>query len=149
MTMQAVSVEPVRRSVTVGRSVEEAFALFTDGISTWWPFASHSIGGDETTSAVFEPREGGRVYERLANGAEHDWADIVTWDPPRGFVLAWHVNPERRTEVEVRFLATEGGTRVELEHRGWERLSEDVAAKSRENYSVGWEFVLGKYESAA
>ena len=149
MTMQAVSVEPVRRNVTVGRSVEEAFALFTEGISTWWPFASHSIGGEDTVAAVFEPHEGGRVYERLADGTQHEWADIVAWDPPNRFLLAWHVNPERRTEVEVRFVAAGTGTRVELEHRGWDRLNEAVAAESRENYAVGWEFVLGKYESAA
>ena len=98
---------------------------------------------------MFEQHQGGRVYERLADGTQHEWAEIVVWDPPHRFVLAWHVNPERRTEVEVRFLPAGTGTRVELEHRGWERLSEAVAADSRENYSVGWEFVLGRYESAA
>ena len=149
MTMQAVSVEPVRRSVTVGRSVEEAFALFTEGISSWWPFATHSIGGENAVEAIFEHREGGRVYERLADGTEHEWADITAWEPPHRFVLGWHVNPERETEVEVRFVPAGEGTRVELEHRGWERLTESVAATSRRNYDVGWQEVLGKYEAAA
>ena len=149
MIMQAVSVEPVRRTVTIGRAPEDAFALFTEGISSWWPFASHSIGGEQTVAAVFEQREGGKVFERLADGTEHEWADIVAWEPPSRFVLAWHVNPERHTEVEVRFVPVGGGTRVELEHRGFDRLSEAVAAESRESYSVGWEVVLGKYGAAA
>ena len=147
MTMQAVSVEPVRRTVTVGRSVEEAFALFTEGISTWWPFPSHSIGGADTVAAVFKP-ESGRLYEVLADGTEHDWADIVEWSPPERFVLAWHPNPERRTEVEVRFIAAGEGTRVELEHRGWERLGA-VAHEARASYVSGWTLILGKYGAAA
>jgi uncharacterized protein YndB with AHSA1/START domain len=147
MTMQAVSVEPVRRTVTVGRSVEEAFALFTEGISTWWPFPSHSIGGADTVAAVFKP-ESGRLYEVLADGTEHDWADIIEWSPPERFVLAWHPNPERRTEVEVRFIAAGEGTRVELEHRGWERLGA-VAHEARASYVSGWTLILGKYGAAA
>jgi uncharacterized protein YndB with AHSA1/START domain len=147
MTMQAVSVEPVRRNVTVGRSVEDAFRLFTEEISTWWPFPSHSIGGGDTVAAVFEPKSG-RLYEVLADGTEHDWADIVVWEPPHRFVLTWHPNPERRTEVEVRFVDAGEGTRVELEHRGWERLGA-VAHEARASYVTGWTLILGKYGAAA
>jgi hypothetical protein len=61
-------------------------------------------------------------------------------------VLAWNIlNAEDSpTEVEVRFLQEGSGTRVELEHRGWERLAEGGAAK-RDDYDGGWDFVLGKY----
>ena len=147
MTMQAVAVEPVRRTVTVGRSVEDAFALFTEGISTWWPFPSHSIGGADTVAAVFEP-ERGRLYEVLADGTEHDWADIVEWVPPNRFVLAWHPNPERRTEVEVRFIAAGEGARVELEHRGWERLGAD-GVERRDRNRGGWAGLLPHFIEAA
>jgi uncharacterized protein YndB with AHSA1/START domain len=148
MTVQAVSVEPVRRTVTVGRPLDAAFRLFTAEMSTWWPFPTHSIGGEETVAAVLEPHEGGRLYERLRDGTEHDWADVVAWDPPNRFVLAWRVNPERRTEVEVRFTAVGDATRVELEHRGWERLRVEAAA-ARESYRTGWEQVLERYVAAA
>jgi uncharacterized protein YndB with AHSA1/START domain len=65
-------------------------------------------------------------------------------------VLAWNIrNAEAEpTEVEIRFLPEGGGTRVELEHRGWERLAEGGAEK-RANYDSGWEFVLAEYGSAA
>jgi uncharacterized protein YndB with AHSA1/START domain len=147
MTMQAVAVEPVRRTVTVQRSAEDAFRLFTEEITSWWPFPSHSLGGEKTVAAVFAP-ESGRLYEVQADGTESDWADILEWEPPRRFVLSWHPNPERRTEVEVRFVDANGGTRVELEHRGWERLASG-AHETRANYDKGWTVILGLYEDAA
>jgi hypothetical protein len=40
------------------------------------------------------------------------------------------------------------GTRIDLEHRGWERLG-DRAAEARPQYDEGWESVLGLYARAA
>jgi hypothetical protein len=37
-----------------------------------------------------------------------------------------------------------GGTRVELEHRGFERLG-NMARKARRGYPIGWACVLGLY----
>ena len=145
MTMQAVSLEPIVRSITVSRPVEEAFRLFTDDIDTWWPTASHSYGGEDVERTVFETREGGRVYEVQKDGTERDWAEVVVWDPPERIMLAWKICDP--TEVEVRFTAQGDSTRVSLEHRGWERVDEEGRAQ-REGYAGGWEFVLGKFEEA-
>jgi hypothetical protein len=47
----------------------------------------------------------------------------------------------------VRFTDEGGGvTRVDLEHRGWDRAGEGAEAM-RENYAGGWDVVLGKYVS--
>jgi uncharacterized protein YndB with AHSA1/START domain len=146
MTMQAVSLEPIVRTITVQRPVEDAFRLFTDGIDTWWPAASHSYGGEDVERTVFETRAGGRVYEVQKDGTERDWAEVVTWDPPERIVLAWKICEP--TEVEVRFAAVGEGTRLELEHRGWDRVDEQALAQ-RENYAGGWVFVLGTFEDAA
>ena len=51
------------------------------------------------------------------------------------------------TELEVRFLPEDGGTRVELEHSGWERYAEG-AQESFSSYNEGWDFVLGRYVDA-
>jgi uncharacterized protein YndB with AHSA1/START domain len=141
MTTQA-QIEAIRKSVTVNVPVEQAFETFTNGITSWWPLASHSYGGEKAKAAVFEGREGGRVYERQEDGTEADWAEVVTWEPPNRFLLDWKICP---SEVEVRFTDVgEGVTRVDLEHRGWERAGEGAEAM-RENYAGGWDKVLGQY----
>jgi hypothetical protein len=45
----------------------------------------------------------------------------------------------------VRFTPYEdgSGTRVELEHRFWERWEDGETARG--NYDSGWEFVLGRF----
>lgn len=137
----------VRRSVTVNRSVEDAFRLFTEGMSTWWPFETHSIGKDgaDPEEAVLEGREGGRLYERMADGDSSHWATVLVWEPPTRVVLSWELRPDRpSTEIDVRFSAAGDGTRVDLEHRGWERLG-DQAEEAKAGSDSGWEVVLGHY----
>jgi uncharacterized protein YndB with AHSA1/START domain len=145
MTTQATETEAIRKSVIVPLPVEKAWRLFTDGVNSWWPFESHSIGGEKVEAAVFDT-EAKRLYERHPDGTEHDWADITAWEPPTRFLLNWRVNPASpRTEVEVQFSADGDGTRVDLEHRGWELRGPG----ERSSYDSGWEYVLGKYVSAA
>ncbi len=142
---ESLVIEAVRKSVTVDCTVEEAFRVFTSDASSWWPIATHSIHGD-AQAIVFEEREGGEVYELAANGGKGHWATVVGWEPPSRLVLAWNILEREAvaTEVEIRFLPDGSGTRVELEHRGWEALAEDAETK-RENYDTGWGFVLGTY----
>jgi uncharacterized protein YndB with AHSA1/START domain len=137
----------VRKTIRVELPPERAFALFTAEIGRWWPTATHSIHQADTAAVVFEGREGGRVYEVSTSGRQADWADVVAWDPPSRFVLAWRVNPDRPlTEVEVRFTEEGSATRVELEHRGW---PEETARDGYDGYGKGWDVVLAGYEQAA
>ena len=139
-------VSPVQKSITVRIPVEEAFSLFTDGIHTWWPLASHSIGEEQAESCVLEGRQGGRFYEVLKDGSEAEWGEVLAWEPPRRFVTTWHPGRERETaqELEVVFTAEGGGTRVDLTHNGWELLGER-AEEARQGYDKGWDYVLGLY----
>jgi hypothetical protein len=145
------TIEPVRRSVGVDLPVADAFRLFTEEIGSWWPMETHAIAAGSVKEVVWEQREGGEVYELAEDGAKAHWADVLVWEPPHRFVLAWKVNPEApaATEVEVRFTAYEDtGTRVELEHRAWERLGE-LGEAARAGYDTGWEMVLGRYVAGA
>jgi uncharacterized protein YndB with AHSA1/START domain len=140
----------VRRSVTVARTPEEAFRVFTDEIGSWWPVETHSIGKDgrPAETAAIEPGEGGRFFERTGSGTEH-WGTILVWEPPSRIVISWELRPERPpTEIEVRFTAEGDGTRVDLEHRGFERLG-DEAVEVSAGYSEGWSKVLGQYADRA
>lgn len=134
---------PVVVEVTVAAGAEAAFETFTADIASWWPVERHSIGEGRVVDVVMEGRAGGRVYERWDDGQERDWADVLEWDPPRRLVLSWHPNPDRdsATEVEVAFEPAGEGTRVRLEHRGWERLGAE-ADEARTSYETGWRPVL-------
>ena len=139
----------VRKTINVACSVERAFETFTAGIAGWWPLATHSMGDEHAAAAVFEGSVGGRIYEVWDDGSEHEWGSVVLWEPPGRVVFSWNPNPNRTvfTEVEVRFAPEGDGTRVELEHRGWERLGDEATAVHG-SYVTGWDTVLGHYRSA-
>lgn len=138
-------IEVVRKVVTVDCAVEEAFRVFTADALSWWPLETHSIHGT-VREIVFEPQVGGEVYEVSTEGEKGHWATVLEWDPPARLLLAWNIleRPGEQTEVEVRFAPDGSGTRVELEHRGWEELVTGAEEK-RNDYDTGWDFVLGRF----
>jgi uncharacterized protein YndB with AHSA1/START domain len=137
--------EPVRKSLVVAKPPAEAFATFTAAIDTWWPLHAFSICEARARSCAIEPCAGGEVYEVRDDGARFPWGHVLTWEPPKRLVFAWHpgIDPSQAQEVEVRFSADGSGTRVDLEHRGWAALG-DRAAEHRAPYEGGWEVVLGQ-----
>jgi uncharacterized protein YndB with AHSA1/START domain len=141
----ALVIEAVRKTVTVDCAVEEAFRIFTADALSWWPVESHSIH-QNVSALVFEPNVGGEVYEVSADGERGHWATVLEWEPPTRLVLAWNILRADAvgTEVEVQFHPEDGRTRVELEHRGWERLA-DAGAEKRDDYESGWDVVLRQY----
>lgn len=133
----------VQSTIVVDAPIERAFTVFTDGMASWWP-REHHILQVEVAEIVFEPREGGRIYDRGVDGSECHWARVLAYEPPTRVVFSWDISlqwqlepdPQRTSEVEVRFVA-EGAnrTRVELEHRnlerhgeGWEQMRDAVAS---------------------
>ncbi len=152
MSTQAEATAAVQKTVTVKRPIEDAFQVFTERIGSWWPTKQYSLGQEKVKTVLFETKAGGRIYEIQEDGTEADWAEVLEWDPPRRFVLAWNPieNPDARpaTEVEVRFTSEGEGTRVDVTHRGWERLG-GGAAGARRGYDSGWDEVLGEYVAEA
>ncbi len=139
------SLEPIRRSIKVRCSVEEAFQVFTEQMSRWWPLDTHSRVADEELRGVtavgveVEPWAGGQVLERRSDGERLSWGRVLVWDPPARLVISWkpNGNPQPPTELELNFRPEGSGTRVSLEHRGWERLGGN-AQKARADYVEGW-----------
>jgi uncharacterized protein YndB with AHSA1/START domain len=133
---------PVVRAVTVSRTPEDAFRLFTADIGSWWPMDPHSVFGATARVDV----EGSEIVERSADGERSVWAEIAESSPPRRLVLSWHpgTDPAKATRVEVSFLPDGEGTRVELTHTGWEALGERAEA-ARQSYDNGWQLVLGRF----
>ena len=65
------SIEPVRATARVPRSVEDAFDMFTRDVGAWWPLDRATFGGERADEIHFEPFVGGRFYERYTDGQEH------------------------------------------------------------------------------
>lgn len=129
MTNAATSTDlPVEKSVTVRARPERAFEIFTHELDSWWP-RSHHIGKSPMRRAIIEERAGGRCYTEQEDGTECDWGQILVWDPPRRFVMAWQITHEwgyepslaKSSEVDVAFVPVAGGTRVDLVHRFFSR----------------------------
>ena len=145
---------PVRAQVVVEAPIERAFAVFTDGIGTWFP-AEYNMLAVEIAERVFEPRVGGHVFDRGIDGTECHWGRVMAYEPPKRVVISWNINPNwqietdpaKTSEVEVRFTpVAPDRTRVELEHRhlerhgdGWEQLREAIGGEG------GWPGCLRRF----
>lgn len=141
---------PVLRAAHVARPLEETFAVFTRQIGAWWPLPSHGVFGADAGGVAFE---GGLLVERAVDGRTCVWGEVVDWDPPHRIVITWHPGRDagEASEVEVRFTASEGGgTRVELEHRGWERFGENAMLRRHGYVGPGaWGHVLDHFADLA
>jgi uncharacterized protein YndB with AHSA1/START domain len=142
--------EPIRLSFEVSCPPERAFELWTARISTWWP-TGHSVSRARDLEVVVEGRRGGRIFERTPSGEVHEWGTVTVWDPPSLLAYTWHLgaDPTDPTDVAIHFTpAGGGGTRVEIDHGGWERLGVD-GPRRRDSNLLGWEGVLPQYIAAA
>lgn len=153
MTTQAEQTS-IRTEVTVEAPQERAFRVFTERFGEIKP-PWHNMLQVEIAETVFEPRVGGRVFDRGADGSECQWARVLAFEPPNRLVISWDISPQwqiepdldKTSEVEVRFVAeTAERTRVELEHRhldrhgeGWESERDAVGGEG------GWPLYLGRF----
>jgi uncharacterized protein YndB with AHSA1/START domain len=125
----------VRRTVEVGVDPATAFELFTAHIGEWYVGGPHAWRDPSRAVGMrLEPGVGGRwieVWDRASGeGCEH--GVVRVWEPASRLVVAYRhpwLPAEPPTELEIRFDACDAGTRVVLEHRGFERLPADAAAR--------------------
>jgi len=139
---------PLRMSFDVACSAEHAFNIWTSAIGEWWP-SDHTVTG-QPAAVVMQSGVGGRIYERTADGVEHDWGEVTVWKPPTLLAYLWHLRADRSdaTEVEIRFLARgTAATRVEIEHRGWDRLG-TAGGEWRDRNRAGWQTLLPHFLAA-
>jgi uncharacterized protein YndB with AHSA1/START domain len=152
---RATNAGAIRHAVTVELPREAAFARFVDDFRDWWP-AEYTWSQDVLEQIGIEPREGGMCFERGRHGFRCDWGRVLAFEPPRRLGFRWQISPRREpvpderraSEVELRFEA-EGNcvTRVELEHRGFERHGEGDAYRDALASEQGWPYILGRYAS--
>ena len=156
MTTQAQDTT-VRTQIVVDAPADRAFRLFTERFDRIKP-REHNMLGVDIAESVFEPRAGGRVYDRGVDGSECQWGRVLAYEPPDRILFSWDINPTwqiepdlaKTSEVEVRFVADgPDRTRVELEHRhldrhgdGWDGMREGVRGDQ------GWPLYLQRFAAA-
>jgi uncharacterized protein YndB with AHSA1/START domain len=154
MSTQTEKSSKIQAEVVVEAPIERAFRVFTEDFDRIKP-REHNLLEVDIAETVFEPREGGRIYDRGTDGSECQWARILAYEPPDRVVFSWDISPQfqletdlsKASEVEVRFISeTPERTRVELEHRhldrhgeGWESEREAVAGEG------GWPLYLRRF----
>jgi uncharacterized protein YndB with AHSA1/START domain len=139
---------PLRMSFEVACSAEHAFSVWSSRFGTWWP-PDHTVTG-KAEEVVLQSGVGGRIYERTADGTEHDWGEVTVWQPPTRLAYLWHLGRDRAdaTEVEIHFRPLDTvTTRVEIEHRGWERLGA-TGQEWRDTNQAGWQSLLPHFKAA-
>jgi uncharacterized protein YndB with AHSA1/START domain len=147
----------VRKSIRVRAPITHAFHVFTEKFDVWWPH-THHIGKVESFTAILEAREGGRWFERGADGSECEWGRVLVYAPPTRLALSWNLNPSyaydpdpsKASRVDVTFHDEGGGTtRIDLVHsqferhgEGWEKVSDSVGGRG------GWPLILDRFAEA-
>jgi uncharacterized protein YndB with AHSA1/START domain len=135
----------IRKSIRVERPPQIAFRIFCEAIGEWWP-KGPSFKGDRSDT-IIEGRVGGRFFERYVDGTEYEIGRVTAYQPPSLVAFTWRAPSwDVSTQVEIRFSPEAGGTRVELEHSGWEQSAKTRDA--RNNYDSGWGTILGHYLAA-
>jgi Activator of Hsp90 ATPase homolog 1-like protein len=143
-------IEPLELTFEVKCGLQHAFDTWTSRIDSWWP-TDHTVSGSTDASVVLEPQVGGRIFEREADGTEHEWGEITEWEPPSRFTYLWHIRRQRddATTVDIRFSAvSEKVTRVEIVHSGWEHLGAGGQDWRDRNFG-GWSTLLPNFVEAA
>jgi uncharacterized protein YndB with AHSA1/START domain len=144
----------VRTEIVVDAPIEVAFRVFTGDFDRIKP-RTHNMLAVDIAETVFEPREGGRIFDRGVDGSEYHWARVMAYEPPKRLVFGWLISPRwqlesdpgRTSEVEVVFTPeTHERTRVTLEHRdldrhleGWEALRDAIGGED------GWPLYLQRF----
>ena len=101
-----------------------AFDLFTGGITAWWrPKVRGLFRPGRNGTLKFE---NGRLIETYDQGEPFEIGRVLQWKPPSHLRFEWRQEgfaPGDLTEVEVSFQPATGGTRVTVNHHGWDTLA--------------------------
>ena len=117
-------------ALRVKATPERAFAVFTQEIGDWWrPNGLFQTTPRPPGRLAFDD---GRLIETLADGKVFEIGKVLVWEPAERLVFSWRqasFPPDLHTEVEVRFEAVGAETRVSVEHRGFDRVPAESAAR--------------------
>jgi uncharacterized protein YndB with AHSA1/START domain len=149
--VSTTATETIHKEIFIEAAPDTAFRVFTEDIARWWPLHKYGMFLEDAATVAFEDREGWRLVEKAKDGRETMWGEVLDYELSSRLRMTWHPGwdaDEEPSEIEVTFAADGDGTLVVLEHRGWEKVS-DERKKARTGYDRGWNEVLETYRTAA
>lgn len=112
---------------------ERVFEAFTAEIDQWWrPNALFPSAGRHPGRLAMQPGVGGLLTETLDDGRVVEIGQVLVWKPPERLVFTWRpasFAPDQETEVRVGFEPVTEGSRVVVEHLGWDSIPPEHAAR--------------------
>jgi uncharacterized protein YndB with AHSA1/START domain len=143
-------------SVRVAAAPQRAFDAFVGEIGAWWqPNGLFQFTRDKAGELAFEPGPEGRLTETYEDGSVFEIGRITAWEPPSRLAFTWRqasFGGDMLTKVQVRFEAAGDGTRVVLEHSGWDSVPQKHVARHgfplgvfQERHAEWWRALLGRY----
>jgi uncharacterized protein YndB with AHSA1/START domain len=127
-----IDTDRVRVTTIVAVDPQSAFEMFTEEVDLWWRRDPRFRNMDTDRTLAFEPGPGGRLVAYQESGAVFEIGKVLAWEPPKRLAFAWRARNfegDESTEVEIHFEPVEQGTRVTLEHRGFDALRADHPAR--------------------
>jgi uncharacterized protein YndB with AHSA1/START domain len=142
------SAETARVTTFVAVSPDDAFDVFTEEIDRWWQRGQRFRMMRAAQSELrFERDARGRRLVERSGDELFEIGRVLAWEPGRRLVFEWRASnfaADECTEVEVRFEPSGAGTRVTLEHRGWEAIRREHPVRhGREGGAFG--AMIGAY----
>ncbi len=120
-------------SMRMSASPARVFQAFTEEVGVWWrPNTLFQFTPRDPGRVAFQGGQGGRFMEILADGKEFEIGRITAWEPGVRLAFGWRqasFSGGQHTHVEVRFEPVENGTRVTIEHVGWDSIPASHVAR--------------------
>ncbi|WP_439813703.1 SRPBCC domain-containing protein [Zavarzinia sp. CC-PAN008] len=123
----------VQVSIRVAATPQRAFDVFTREIGQWWRTGGlFRFTPREPGRLAFEGGAGGRLVEHLANGKVFEIGRVTSWHPGALLAFTWRqatFQEGQETHVRVSFEPVADGTRVTVDHQGWETVPQAHVAR--------------------
>jgi hypothetical protein len=144
--MNDEATSPITHELSLGCSVEHAFATYTGRIGEWWD-PSYTASPETLQAVTIEPRAGGRVYATHSDLGEHDWGEVTVWEPGHRIVHTFTLAqaPQHPSEVSLEFVPDEGARcTLRFAHGGWTEAN----AEARKKFG-DWPVMLDRFVALA
>ena len=137
----------IQKSAYLACSPAQAFTLFTERASAWWPEGVRHTADPRSEIRMLAD---GRFWERATNGHEVELGRVLVWEPALRLILDFYPGTDREhpTEVVVRFAEENGGTRIVVEHSP-KPESAELWATGAPRFERSWSLVLAALRGAS